>query len=83
MPVSVRSLRDMRPAYEGLRTVISEYFHLPPRKKDFVSKEVAGYFSELNLKITEMGLEVVSGSGHRQAPSVRLVLSRGYLDGNV
>lgn len=56
---------------EGLRTVISEYFHLPPRKKDFVSKEIAGYLSELNQKITEMGLEVVSGSGHRQAPIVR------------
>ena len=56
---------------DGLRTVISEYFQLPPGKKDFTSKEVAGFLTKLSQKITDMGLTVVSGSGHRQSPIVR------------
>ena len=56
---------------EGLRTIISEYFLLPPRKKDFISKEVAEYLSKLREKIETMGIPIVSGSGHRQAPIVR------------
>ena len=56
---------------EGLRTIISEYFLLSPKKKDFVSKEVAEYLSKLREKIETMGIPIVSGSGHRQAPIVR------------
>ena len=56
---------------EGLRTIISEYFLLPPKKKDFVSKEVAEYLSMLREKIDSMGIPIVSGPGHRQAPIVR------------
>ena len=56
---------------EGLRTIISEYFLLPPRKKDFISKEVAEYLSKLREKIEAMGIPIVSGSGHRQTPIVR------------
>ena len=56
---------------EGLRAILSTYFLLPPRKKDFVSKEVAEYLSKLREKIETMGIPIVSGSGHRQAPIVR------------
>ena len=56
---------------EGLRTIISDYFLLSPKKKEFVSKEVAEYLSKLREKIETMGIPIVSGSGHRQAPIVR------------
>ncbi len=56
---------------EGLRTIISKYFPIPVGKKEFISKEAAGYLSKLKQKITDAGLVVVSGSGHRQTPIVR------------
>ena len=56
---------------EGLRTIISSYFDLPPGKKEFISKEIAGFLSRLKEKIEKAGLAVASGSGHRQAQIVR------------
>ena len=56
---------------EGLRTILSTYFLLPPKKKEFVSKEVAEYLSQLREKIEAMGIPIVSGPGHRQDPIVR------------
>ena len=56
---------------EGLRTVISAYFPLPEGKKEFISKEVAGYLSMLGQKIKGMGLAVSNGTGCRPAQIVR------------
>ena len=56
---------------EGLRTVISAYFPLPEGKKEFISKEVAGYLSMLGQKIKDAGLSVSNGSGRRTAQIVR------------
>ena len=56
---------------EGLRTIISTHFDLPNGKREFISREIAGYLSRLREKIEDMGLVVVSGTGHRQAPIVR------------
>ena len=56
---------------EGLRTIISAHFDLPDGKREFISKEIAGFLSRLREKIEDMGLAVVSGTGHRQAPIVR------------
>ena len=56
---------------EGLRKIISNYFPLAPGKKEFISKEVAGYLSQLEQKITEAGIHIVSGSGHRQPQIVK------------
>lgn len=56
---------------EGLRTIISGHFDLPDGKKEFISKEVAGFLSKLRAKIEAMGLVIVSGTGHRQAQIVR------------
>ena len=56
---------------EGLRKIISKYFPLSAGKKEFISKEVAGYLSQLEQKITEAGILIVSGSGHRQSQIVR------------
>ena len=56
---------------EGLRKIISNYFPLAPGKKEFVSKEVASYLSQLKRKISEAGILIVSGSGHRQPQIVK------------
>ena len=56
---------------DGLRTIISGHFDLPNGKKEFISKEVAGFLSKLRAKIEDMGLVIVSGTGHRQAQIVR------------
>ena len=56
---------------EGLRTIISTHFDLPDGKREFISQEVAGFLSRLRTKIKNMGLAVVSGTGHRQAQIVR------------
>jgi len=56
---------------EGLRTIISTYFELPEGKREFVSKEIAGFLSRLRAKIEDTGLAVASGTGHRQTQIVR------------
>ena len=56
---------------EGLRKIISNYFPLAPGKKKFISKEVASYLSQLERKISEAGILIVSGSGHRQPQIVK------------
>ncbi|MBO5681109.1 MAG: transposase [Lentisphaeria bacterium] len=56
---------------EGLRKIISNYFPLAPGKKEFISKEVASYLSLLERKISEAGILIVSGSGHRQPQIVK------------
>ena len=56
---------------EGLRSIISAYFHLPPGKKEFISKEVAQFLSMLKQEITDRNIPIVSGSGHRQTQIVK------------
>ena len=56
---------------EGLRTIISTCFELPEGKREFVSKEIAGFLSRLRAKIEDTGLAVASGTGHRQTQIVR------------
>ena len=56
---------------EGLRTIISAHFDLPDGKREFISREIAGFLSRLRTRIEGMGLAIVSGTGHRQAQIVR------------
>ena len=55
----------------GLRAIISAYFPLPERKKEFISKEIASYLSMLGQKIAAAGISIVKGSGHRQEQIVK------------
>ena len=56
---------------DGLKKIISKYFPLASGKKEFISKEVASYLSQLEQKIADTGIVIVSGSGHRQSEIVR------------
>ena len=64
---------------EGLRTIISTYFELPEGKREFASKEIAGFLSRLRAKIEDTGLAVASGTGHRQTQIVRDFHSLGKM----
>ena len=61
---------------EGLKKIISKYFHLAAGKNEFISKEVASYLSQLEQKIKDAGIAVVNGlRGLRQEEIVRDFLS--------
>ena len=56
---------------EGLKKNILNYFPLSSGKKEFTSKEVAYYLSQLEQKIIDAGITIVCGSGHRQPQIVK------------
>lgn len=56
---------------EGLKKNILNYFLLSSGKKEFTSKEVAYYLSQLEQKIIDAGITIVCGSGHRQPQIVK------------